>query len=198
MTTDATCPHCGEGITLPEVTGAGKRVLTCGCCQARLEVIVSFDGGETLFQPQLLAQGLPDPPAAPPGPAAGDATRPVGSATTRLEPAAGGEKRDVTTVARACLVISGALPGSERLGLTADRTVVGREGADHVVADGAVSSRHFEVERRGAEYFLRDLGSSNGTFVNGHRVRAVQLRPGDAIRAGSTTFTFRVFEVIAL
>lgn len=201
-----TCPLCGEPIALPEVTG-GKRRISCGHCDAPLDLIVSVDGGETIFQPQLLTEDLAGSPGeatiAPAGEAtiapAGAATRPVGSATTLLEapPGVGGSE-DLSTVQRACLVVGGAPPGCERLRLDAQRTVVGRDGADLDVADAAISSRHFEVERRGGEFFLRDLGSSNGTFVNGHRVRAVQLRPWDTIRAGRTTFTFRIFEAIAL
>lgn len=194
MATDTTCPHCGEPLALPEMTGGGKRRVVCERCGKGLELVVSVDGGETLFQPQLLVDE-----AATERPAGGSATRPVGSATTLLDaPSPEGTGSEVRTIERACLVVTGALPGSERLPLDAGRTVVGREGADLEVADAAISNRHFEIERRGREYFLRDLGSSNGTTVNGHRIRAVQLRPGDTIRAGRTTFTFRVFEAIAL
>jgi hypothetical protein len=193
-----TCPLCGEPIALAEVTGGRHRV-TCGHCDAPMDLIVSVDGGETIFQPQLLTEDLPASTGETTIAPAGAATRPVGSATTLLEATPGiGGMEDVATVQRACLVVGGAPPGCERLRLDAPRTVVGREGADLDIADAAISSRHFEVERRGGEFFLRDLGSSNGTFVNGHRVRAVQLRPWDTIRAGRTTFTFRIFEAIAL
>jgi hypothetical protein len=197
MTSDATCPACGAELDLPELSGSGKRAVTCSQCGARLQLTLSIDGGETLFQPQLLAQGVTSPPP-PAGSEPGGVTRPVGSSTTHLEAGELPLEEKVPTVEHACLLVSGAPPGSERLRLDRRRTVVGREGADLEVPDAAISSRHFEVERRGSDYFVRDLGSSNGTFVNGHRIRAVQLRPGDAIRAGRTTFTFRIFEAIAL
>ena len=40
--------------------------------------------------------------------------------------------------------------------------------------------------------YVEDLGSTNGTMVNGQRVSAVALNPGDMIQLGTTTLTFRV------
>jgi hypothetical protein len=74
--------------------------------------------------------------------------------------------------------------------LPSEVTVVGREQGAIRVADSAVSARHFEVEGRGSEFFLRDLGSRNGTFLNGHPVRSAKLKSGDRITAGNTTFSF--------
>ncbi len=80
--------------------------------------------------------------------------------------------------------------------LARTKTVVGRDGVDIVIDDEALSGRHFEVEARGNEFFIRDLDSSNGTLVNGNRVRAAQLAVGDKIQAGQTSFIFRAVEVI--
>jgi DNA-binding NtrC family response regulator len=55
------------------------------------------------------------------------------------------------------------------------------------VADRAVSRRHFALELEGDWLRLLDLGSTNGTFVNGLRVRDVQLSGGETIRVGSTS-----------
>ncbi len=88
------------------------------------------------------------------------------------------------------------MPGEGRLPLARTKTVVGRDGVDIVIDDEALSGRHFEVEARGNEFFIRDLDSSNGTLVNGNRVRAAQLAVGDKIQAGQTSFIFRAVEVI--
>ena len=43
----------------------------------------------------------------------------------------------------------------------------------------------------GSEYFLRDLGSRNGTHLNGHAVRYSEILPGDEVRAGQSILVFR-------
>jgi pSer/pThr/pTyr-binding forkhead associated (FHA) protein len=65
--------------------------------------------------------------------------------------------------------------------------VIGRSpGADIVVGDDFVSARHAKVSPAGDEAVLEDLGSTNGTVLNGQRISAPQtLRPGDAIDIGA-------------
>lgn len=60
-----------------------------------------------------------------------------------------------------------------------------------VVSDREVSKRHAVVERDGDGYVLRDLSSSNGTFVNGRRTEDLRLRDGDEIRIGGSRIVFR-------
>lgn len=56
---------------------------------------------------------------------------------------------------------------------------------------GEVSRRHAEVRFDGRTYALRDLGSTNGSYVNGERVeREQRLSPGDRIEIGSSVITF--------
>lgn len=78
--------------------------------------------------------------------------------------------------------------------LDRDRTTIGRsEGNDVTLRDDRlVSHVHAVIESYGASYSLRDLGSSNGTFVNGQSLVGEQvLRPGDEIRLGRTQLLFR-------
>ena len=64
--------------------------------------------------------------------------------------------------------------------------VFGREaGADLVVNDSRVSRKHFRVVYEAASYWLEDLGSANGTYVNGVRTERKQLITGDVIKAGN-------------
>jgi hypothetical protein len=65
--------------------------------------------------------------------------------------------------------------------------------ADYAIgSDFYLSGEHFAVECDGAECRVRDLGSSNGTFINGARVvDAVIVRNGDALAAGGSTFAVR-------
>jgi pSer/pThr/pTyr-binding forkhead associated (FHA) protein len=74
--------------------------------------------------------------------------------------------------------------------LTADITTIGRTTDNEVSFpdDANVSRNHAEIELRGNEYCLIDLGSSNGTTVNGAKVNGdVYLKPGDVIVLGGSS-----------
>ncbi len=74
----------------------------------------------------------------------------------------------------------------------ADRvTVIGRSSdCDISLSDPNVSRRHAEVRRIGDGYSLVDLGSTNGTEVNGQRIQETALMNGDVIGVGTTSITF--------
>lgn len=59
-----------------------------------------------------------------------------------------------------------------------------------VIASPLASRRHAEVRRDGDGYLLADLGSSNGTLLNGQRVQGQRLRPGDVFEIGDEAFRF--------
>jgi predicted component of type VI protein secretion system len=81
----------------------------------------------------------------------------------------------------------GALEG-QRFELEGERTI-GREGADITLDDDQVSRAHARVSATGSTVTVEDLGSTNGTFVNGTRIEAATtLEPGDTVRIGTTTF----------
>src|SRR3954451_21542633 len=69
---------------------------------------------------------------------------------------------------------------------------IGRSsGCDLVLADDSVSRRHAEVALRGGVCVVRDLGSCNGTWVNGRPVQRVRLRGGDVLQLGETSIRVR-------
>ena len=72
--------------------------------------------------------------------------------------------------------------------------LLGREGADIVLEDPKTSRKHAEIAMYGPErYFIRDLASTNGTFVNGRRVRERhELHHEDRVRIGDTVLQFTV------
>ncbi|MGH9153951.1 MAG: FhaA domain-containing protein [Acidimicrobiales bacterium] len=91
----------------------------------------------------------------------------------------------------------GGSVGSLRLGdgtrvPIGDRPVtIGRTaGCDVVLDDESVSRRHAEVRRVGSDIVLVDLGSTNGTKVNGTGIRERRLSDGDEITVGTTTVRF--------
>ncbi len=84
-----------------------------------------------------------------------------------------------------------------RVPLTAAVTTLGRdESADLVLDDPGISRRHAEVRISNdgphLQALLRDLGSTNGTYLNGDRIGDEELRDGDRITMGRTRLTFRL------
>src|SRR5258708_34659613 len=69
---------------------------------------------------------------------------------------------------------------------------VGRDAANNgVLNDASVSRAHAEIFLQVGMVRVRDLGSSNGTFVNGTRVTDRPLSDGQSVRIGSVGFTYR-------
>jgi predicted component of type VI protein secretion system len=71
--------------------------------------------------------------------------------------------------------------------LTAERTTIGRmEDNNFPIAEPSVSSHHCEILLRDNQVVVRDLNSTNGTFINGEPViKETVLRPGQTLRLGS-------------
>jgi len=70
-------------------------------------------------------------------------------------------------------------------------TVIGRSReCDLRVADGNASRRHAEVLQQGLDYFIVDLGSTNGTELNGRRITRERLSDGDRVTIGATDIVF--------
>jgi predicted component of type VI protein secretion system len=77
--------------------------------------------------------------------------------------------------------------------LTRDLTVIGRrEDCDLRIPLGDVSRKHCRVVRSGDTISLEDLGSSNGTFVNGQRITETVLAPGDTVQVGPVVFCVQI------
>jgi DNA-binding CsgD family transcriptional regulator len=84
-----------------------------------------------------------------------------------------------------------------RLPLEADRMTIGKSAENDVAlpADPTASGLHAVLERFAAGWCVADLGSSNGTWLNGGRIWSSQrLRHGDEIRVGQTRLIFRDFQ----
>lgn len=72
-----------------------------------------------------------------------------------------------------------------------DNVVLGRESSGEVqILDQGISRKHAEVFRIGEMYFIRDLDSRNGTFVNDQQIHEEILRVGDQIALGNTVLVF--------
>lgn len=123
-------------------------------------------------------------PAAKPAPAPAKApaaprSRPGGPATT-------------STVSK-LVITSGPKAGLE-VPLGSEPMSIGRSSESGlVIRDDYTSSHHARLTRRGDIWTLQDLGSTNGTFLDGHRLsdKPVQVQIGSAIKVGATTFELR-------
>jgi signal transduction histidine kinase/pSer/pThr/pTyr-binding forkhead associated (FHA) protein len=92
------------------------------------------------------------------------------------------------------------LKGPDRgrvIDVTTARLILGRTSQDLPLIDNAVSREHAEIQPENGHWVLADLKSSNGTYVNGERLRKpVTLHDGDKIRVGGTTMMFRLQESV--
>jgi pSer/pThr/pTyr-binding forkhead associated (FHA) protein len=69
--------------------------------------------------------------------------------------------------------------------LKVDKTTIGRvEDNTFQIAEGSVSSHHCEVLLRGSDVVIRDLNSTNGSFINGEKISEGVLKPGQTLRLG--------------
>jgi hypothetical protein len=81
---------------------------------------------------------------------------------------------------------------NQTLNLTDEVTTIGSVAGNTVVlADPAVSRKHAGIRKVESNYELADLGSTNGVYVNGHKVPKKTLEPGDIIRVGNTEAVFK-------
>src|SRR4029077_5285522 len=75
--------------------------------------------------------------------------------------------------------------------LGGDFLMIGRAPSNQIVVDHpSVSAHHAALLRTGASYSLKDLNSTNGTWINCDRVTDAELKDGDTIRFGSVTAIF--------
>ena len=83
--------------------------------------------------------------------------------------------------------------GGQRFALTREETSLGRsQESDVFIGDRRVSRRHAKIRWESGGYVLIDLGSTNGTYLNGrHLNHPVMLHTGDEITIGSARFTFQ-------
>ncbi|MXW88468.1 MAG: FHA domain-containing protein [Acidimicrobiaceae bacterium] len=88
------------------------------------------------------------------------------------------------------IVNQGAKAGA-RYALDSDVVSLGRDPASDIFLDDiTVSRRHAEVERDGARYSIRDVGSLNGTYVNRKRIERCELSEGDEVQVGKFKLVF--------
>ena len=139
-------------------------------------------------QPSKVSIPAPAPPVAPPA-----AVPDTAPSTTMIYPARNWSDLTPTQVSEPepeREVVTLTLAGRAHE-ITSRRFVIGRSReCDLSVSDGNASRRHAEIVQEGDAYFVVDLGSTNGTELNGKRVTREELNDGDRITLGATDVVF--------
>lgn len=183
------CPNCGTETRL-DSTEVAPPELEGNHSPTAAGDALSDSSVATVFQPVLMMESILSEL---------NSDTPETEIPASTEPGTETLETDPTTLpspfleldVEAYFLLLGASPGQERKPLVRAKTTFGRKDADVVLEDSAVSVLHFQIEAFGKEFFVRDLDSRNGTFLNGTKVRYSQLLPGDQITAGKTSLIFR-------
>jgi hypothetical protein len=128
-----------------------------------------------------VASAAPPPPDLPPLETAGvPPTAPAGAVATT-----------VVAAPAARIVATQGPHAGQAFELTGELMTIGRE-ATHAIAlvnDMGVSRTHAQIIRQGDQTLIEDLGSTNGTYVNGVRISApTPIKPGDTLQLGASLF----------
>jgi hypothetical protein len=101
------------------------------------------------------------------------------------------ELEDVVSRGAALVIRAGGGRAGESFALEGDRLTVGRRPESDVFLDDVTVSRdHALIVRRGADYYLDDCGSLNGTYVNRRRIDSHRLTDGDELQIGKYKLAF--------
>jgi CheY-like chemotaxis protein len=92
-------------------------------------------------------------------------------------------------MAKLVVITKGVSPGVHELG-TGWVTIGRGDGNQFQVVQPSISGRHCEVQVRGGELVVRDLLSSNGTFIDGRQISESTLKPGETLRLGEVEIRF--------
>ena len=104
------------------------------------------------------------------------------------------EQGGAPSLAVSITVIRGPDVGT-KYAMVGPKVVLGRKRGELLVRDREASGIHASIERTAdGRFILRDLGSTNGTFLDGRRITATELRPGQQIKVGANYLLFTVTE----
>jgi hypothetical protein len=146
-----------------------------------------------VVQPREGLAPIPSPGAPAPGTPPAAASLPADPSITRIYPAQQPppapepvREPEPEPQERALLKLEG-----REVPVVTDRVVIGRSReCDVRLSDANASRRHAEVRRENDDYWIVDLGSTNGTELNGRRIERAKLSDGDTVTLGSTDVVF--------
>jgi hypothetical protein len=166
------CGHCGTQHLLKDEALAGHSRVQFQCSKCGKRTIVELP---PVKRPDMTMVISPLPSFARGSAGSGKAEMPEQYEGLKLPAAA-------QVVLR---VVSGPAKGLVHR-LEKPRVILGREGADVLVEDPEISRQHCALEIKDRVIRLKDLDSTNGTFLEDERVRAAELQSGAEFRIGSS------------
>ncbi len=158
-----TCGGCAKKYKFDEAKLAGRQSvsLTCPNCQGSITVSAADPGDQTS---RLDVDALQ---------------------ISRAEKIPGGDLA-MPVRRRLSLAVLEGLDSGRIFTIDRPRTVVGRGEADIVINDSEISRQHAAIEVHGARVLVRDMGSTNGVFVNDVKVSQAELENRGEFRLGGT------------
>ncbi|OIP40158.1 MAG: GGDEF domain-containing protein [Deltaproteobacteria bacterium CG2_30_63_29] len=91
----------------------------------------------------------------------------------------------------ACMVVIAGADLGKKYPLSRSSTLIGRSPKTDIMLDGdSISRNHAMIVNEGARIIVRDLGSTNGTYVNDVPIKEIELRDADQVKIGRTIFKF--------
>jgi predicted Zn finger-like uncharacterized protein len=204
------CPSCQARYKFDEskLGQRPKAKTKCAKCGSAIEIENPMFGAMTLPpSPEPAAAPPPDEPAPPQPPE--ESTRKTKTIDPTLRGGTGGASAAVSTSAEgsdarhlelsagkrySLAVLQGAATG-QIFPVSKPRVVLGRAGADINLDDAEASRQHAAVEILGDHAIVRDLGSTNGTFVDLQRIQQHVLTNQGEFRIGSHVLMFIVTDI---
>jgi len=199
-----TCPKCAKKYDIDPARLAGRTSATARCRHCGETIPLTADDAT----PVEAAPSAPEPveatrPAAAHPPAGTPATSaaapkveaPAGDATMRLPadasqlPAPEHVDLGAPSLPPGTRVSLAVLEGKEAgrvIRVETASVIIGRHGADVLIDDPEVSRHHAQLDIHGARGVVRDLGSTNGTFVNDRKVSEAEIENRGEFRVGGT------------
>ena len=101
------------------------------------------------------------------------------------------EVPDVISLRRCQLIVIDGPDKGKKILLNKSVIKIGKSDASNfMLTDKTISRKHLEIRYKDDSFLLKDVGSTNGTFLNGNRVKEAYLNPGDAIKLGNSILEF--------
>ncbi|MBF0491330.1 MAG: sigma 54-interacting transcriptional regulator [Deltaproteobacteria bacterium] len=107
----------------------------------------------------------------------------------------GDDSREVISFRKCIIKVAEGPDRSKKMDLGRKPIRIGKkEDNDFILTDNTVSRHHLQIEQKSDSFLLKDLDSTNGTTINGMRVKEAYLSPGDMIALGNTKIEFQAFD----
>lgn len=178
-----TCPQCSAKYRFDEslLKGKKKGFAKCQKCDARIEVALDAEPASPEIPEPRREIVPPEDPTAKVKKMRSDEA--IGNETMTMSKKLG-EALDLPADKKYSLAVLQGKASGQIFAIAKSRTTIGRSGADIMLDDPECSRKHAVVEIQGAQVTVTDLGSTNGTFVDGQRIDRQELDKHSEFRIG--------------